>query len=94
MSQIDYLGLYSEKCLRCAHLVEGATKKYKQCFTDRNPECPASEVRIVFTGLAQRCAKEVRAARAKGDLAREARVLAYAASRGKIFEQKFLESLK
>lgn len=91
---MDYLALYSDKCLRCRHLVADAPKQYTRCFVDRNPECPAAEVRIVFTGLAVRCAKEVKRARAKGDLAKEAKVLAFVASKGKVFEQKFQESLK
>lgn len=91
---MDYLSLYSERCLKCSHLVAGAPKAYTSCHSERNPQCPAAEVRIVFTGLATRCAKEVKQARLKGDLKREARILAFVAEQGKVFEQKFLESLK
>lgn len=72
----EYLEIYSSRCLRCAHFVEGAKHKYDDChYSAGNTDCPASEVRIISTGKVRRAAKLIKEARAARDPHREAEIL-------------------
>lgn len=72
----DYLEVYSSRCLRCSHLVEGAPRRYDSChYTAGNTDCPAAEVRIVPTGKVRRAAALIKKARAEKDPAQEAKIL-------------------
>ncbi|MGE8453873.1 hypothetical protein D3C87_1251980 [compost metagenome] len=74
--ELDYLEVYSRKCLRCSHLVEGAKQAYEECHRlQGNEDCPAPEVRIVVTGKAARAARLIMKAREDRDPAREAKIL-------------------
>ncbi len=73
---LEYLEVYSRKCLRCSHLVEGAKQTYEEChYLQGNEDCPASEVRIVVTGKAARAARLIMKAREERNPAREAQIL-------------------
>lgn len=74
--ELEHLEVYSRKCLRCSHLVEGAKQTYEECHhLHGNEDCPASEVRIVVTGKAARAARLIMKAREDRDPAREAKIL-------------------
>jgi|GEM_PF-2776831 len=43
--------LYSERCFRCSHLVDGAEKTFTKChYSQGNPDCPAIAIRIMTSG--------------------------------------------
>lgn len=91
----ESLAVYSNKCLKCSHLVDGAKKAFVQChFTKGNAECPAAEVRIVAVGQAVRYAKAVLKARTKRDLEKEAGLLNKVSLRSKEFQSRFYDVLK
>lgn len=72
----EYLELYSDNCLQCSHLIEGAPKTFNKChYTAGNKDCPASEIRIITTGRVRRAAALIKQARADKDPEREAEIL-------------------
>lgn len=43
--------LYSERCFRCSHLVDGAEKTFNKChYSQGNRDCPAIAIRIMTSG--------------------------------------------
>lgn len=60
--------LYSEKCFRCSHLVDGAPKTYNKChFSSGNVNCPASAVRIITSGKILKYVARMEKAQAEKD---------------------------
>lgn len=54
------LTLFSDDCLKCGHLCEGAKEFFDKCHhTNGNEYCPASEIKIVIAGKAQQWARAV-----------------------------------
>lgn len=61
---VDCLVLFSTKCLRCRHLVDGADKKFTKChFSKGNVDCPAREVRIITDGKTRQYQRRLSEAR-------------------------------
>lgn len=91
----EVLGLYSNDCLKCSHLVEGGKKAFAKCHHSKgNTYCPAQEVKIVIVGQAKKLATRVIKARDKRDLTAEARLLNSVASKSKEFQSKFYDILE
>lgn len=91
----EYLGLFSEKCITCKHLVEHAKVDNREChFTQGNVQCPAVEVKIVFVGEALMYARKVLAARDKRHAKTEARLMEYIGAQSQAFRTKFYEYLE
>lgn len=92
---IEALAIYSSKCLKCSHLVDGGKKAYVTChYSKGNEECPAQEVRIVPVGQAVRFAKAVKKARSKRDLKKEAELLKVVSTKSKEFQSRFYDFLQ
>lgn len=90
--KVDYLALYSRNCKRCKHLDPDEDTAYDDChFSKGNTQCPASEVRLVVVGAAERAATMLRQARKVGDLAQEAKILKAVAKKSHAFQHKFKE---
>lgn len=89
---MDYLALYSTNCKKCKHLDQEETKAYDKChYSKGNNDCPAKEVQIAVVGQTLRAATELKKARAKGDLNREAQILEAVAKKSPAFQHKFKE---
>lgn len=72
---METLGIYHMRCLRCKHLVEGATKNFKKCHYDQgNEDCPAREVRIAPVGKVTALVKRLFDAEASSDVAKTAKI--------------------
>lgn len=88
----DYLALYSTRCFKCSHLVEGAPKRYKSChFRSGNTQCPASEVKIVITGKSQHFLAQLQKARAERDAKAEAEVWTEVGKESKAFQARMYD---
>lgn len=89
---MDYLALYSRNCKKCKYLDPEESKGYDEChYSKGNEQCPAKEVQIAVVGLAQRAATELKKAKAKGDLRREAKIIRAVAKKSPAFQHKFKE---
>lgn len=91
----EALAVYTPKCLRCSHLVDGAKKAFVKChFSKGNSECPAQEVRIVPVGQALRFARAVMKARNSRDVEKEAELLKVVSAKSKEFQSRFYDFLQ
>jgi hypothetical protein len=89
---MDFLSLYSKNCKTCQSLDPDAPNLFPNChFEKGNADCPAREVQLIIVGPAKRLAAKVKEARMNGDLKAESRLLAFAATKSKAFQQKFQE---
>lgn len=94
MAEKDFLALYSNNCISCKSLVEGAAKTFKKChYKQGNTECPAAEVKIIVVGKALAYARKVTAARNRRDTGEEAKLLSYVATQSAGFKSRFYDAL-
>ena len=91
---LEYFAIYSEKCLRCSHLVEGAKKTFNKChFRKGNDQCPAVAVKILSVGKIKRYANLIRKARVNKDPSMEQKVWTALTQESPAFLTRFYEYL-
>lgn len=88
----EYLEVYSDRCLRCSHLVDSAAKTFNRCHYSRgNTHCPAKEVGIVVFGKIQRYLDLIREARKSKDSMKESELWASLSKESPQFRHRFYE---
>lgn len=88
----EYLEVYSDKCLRCKHLVDNASKAFNQCHHSKgNTHCPAKEVGIVVYGKIQRYLDLISEARKDKDSLKESELWAHLSKESPQFRHRFYE---
>lgn len=91
----EYLAVYSEKCLRCSHFVEGAQRTYTKChFSKGNSYCPAKEVRVVIAGRMKYLKKKLESARHACNAEMESEVWIEVAKQSEAFKRRFYQILE
>lgn len=93
--ELEYLAIYSEKCLKCSHFVEGAKHTYTKChFSHGNDFCPAKEVKILVTGRMRSLKRKLSKARSERNPELELEVWNEVAKQSNAFKVRFYKLLE
>lgn len=67
--------LYSERCFRCSHLVDGAPETFTKCHYEQgNHDCPAIAIRIMTSGKVRKFIRRIEEAQAAKDAPKVAKI--------------------